>query len=110
MRIDGHPAPNKALKVARAGNAKEAQRIQKAWVDEIAASGKDHCPCKVACIHHGNCFECVQIHRGHRDHLPFCMWDMVNERIEKLSCLTEGSFLQYQPSRSDDCACREDER
>ncbi|MDD3920734.1 MAG: LPS biosynthesis protein [Eubacteriales bacterium] len=110
MKIDGHSVPSKALEAAQAGDFKGAQKMQKVWVDEIAASGEDHCPCKVNCIHHGNCFECVQIHRGHRDHLPFCMWDMVNERIDKLAGLTEGSFLQYRQSCAASCACREDDR
>ena len=111
MIIDGNLTPKKAMDMARAGNLKEAQQLEKAWTDEIAASGKDHCPCRSACIHHGNCFECVQIHRGHRDHLPFCLWDMVNERIEKLSLLTEGSFLKYRPSCCEDCAsCKDKEK
>lgn len=46
--------------------------------------------------HHGNCFECVTIHRGHRDHLPMCLWDMVNERIAALSHITEGSLHAYE--------------
>ena len=49
-----------------------------------------------ACPHHGNCFECVTLHRGHRDHLPMCMWDMVNERLHKLSRLTEGTLRSYE--------------
>ena len=39
---------------------------------------------------------CVTLHRGHRDHLPMCMWDMVNERLHKLSRLTEGTLRSYE--------------
>ena len=41
-------------------------------------------------------FECVTIHRGHRDHLPMCMWDMVNERLHSLSRMTEGTLKEYE--------------
>ena len=33
---------------------------------------------------------------GHRDHLPMCMWDMVNERLHKLSLMTEGTLRAYE--------------
>ena len=65
------------------------------FLRQVRESG-DHCPCKEACRHHGNCFECVTIHRGHRDHLPMCLWDMVNERIAALSHITEGSLHAYE--------------
>ena len=90
---------------------------------EIADSGIDYCSCPSACPHHGKCWECVLIHRGHRDHLPYCFWDMVNEKIHEdismmgdasacpLSAnekfahtqrLTEGSFEKYDPKDSPD--------
>ena len=68
---------------------------QAGFLKQVRESG-DHCPCKQACPHHGNCFECVTLHRGHRDHLPMCMWDMVNERLHKLSRLTEGTLRSYE--------------
>ena len=50
--------------------------------------------------HHGNCFECVTLHRGHRDHLPMCMWDMLNERIAALSHMTEGTLYEYEKKQA----------
>ena len=50
------------------GNRKEGLRLQ----EEFAAAfreeykEKDHCPCKKACRYHGNCKECVAIHRAHQ--------------------------------------------
>lgn len=41
--------------------------IKREFLKQVRESG-DHCPCKQACPHHGNCFECVTLHRGHRDH------------------------------------------
>lgn len=37
------------------------------------------------------------IHRGHRDHLPYCMWDMVNEKLYAAGRLTEGSLKLWKP-------------
>lgn len=67
---------------------------------EIKDSGIDYCSCPSACPHHGKCWECVLIHRGHRDHLPYCLWDMVNEKIDNMQKLTEGSFKNYDPKNS----------
>jgi len=52
-----------------------------------------HCSCKQPYKHHGKCMECVVMHRAHRGHLPYCFHSMVNERLEKLSELTEHSFV-----------------
>ena len=67
--------------------------------EQVRESG-DHCPCQGKCPHHGNCFECVTLHRGHRDHLPMCMWDMLNERIAALSHMTEGTLYEYEKKQA----------
>jgi hypothetical protein len=36
--------------------------------------------------------ECVTVHRGHGDHLPHCLHNMLNRKIAQLSGLTEHSF------------------
>lgn len=75
-------------------------------LQEIIDSGIDYCSCTEKCGHHGKCWECVMIHRGHRGHLPFCFHDMVNERLYSLSGLTEGSLAAYRPAESaDKCEC-----
>ena len=66
-------------------------------LQDIKDSGIDYCNCPEHCPHHGKCWECVMIHRGHRDHMPYCMWDMVNEKLYALQRLTEGSLMSYQP-------------
>jgi len=103
MKIDGHSKQREAFRLSVSGKTAEGLALQREWLDEIIASGEDHCPCPEACPHHGNCFECVQIHRGHRDHLPYCFWDMINERIDKFSRITEGSFLKYQSPCPNGC-------
>ena len=67
-----------------------------AFVDGILESGVDYCSCPEECPHHGKCRECVLIHRGHRDHLPYCLWDMVNERLYAAGRLTEGSLKRWK--------------
>ena len=59
---------------------------------------EDHCTCPGNCKFHGKCVECVIIHRGHSDHLPHCFRNMVNERLEGLSELSEHSFKR-QPKK-----------
>lgn len=95
MQIDGNELAVLQNDLDREGRHKEALAIKMEFLKQVRESG-DHCPCKEACPHHGNCFECVTLHRGHRDHLPMCMWDMVNERLHKLSLMTEGTLRTYE--------------
>ena len=53
---------------------------------------KDHCPCKKACRYHGNCKECVAVHRAHQEHVPNCMRPIINAKIKLLSELTEHTI------------------
>mgnify|MGYP000880487288 FL=1 len=91
MKIDGNELAILQNDLDREGKKEEALKIKLEFLRQVRESG-DHCPCKEACRHHGNCFECVTLHRGHRDHLPMCMWDMVNERLHLLSHMTEGTL------------------
>jgi len=90
--VDDHPLEQKAMDLFRAGEGKIATKIQDEFLAEIKESGVDHCPCPSACKFHGKCVECVMIHRGHGDHLPYCFRDMVNRRLMVLSGLSEHSF------------------
>jgi len=73
----------------RKGDHKLGHQLQDQFLAEIHASVKDHCPCPAKCSHHGKCVDCVTIHRGHQDHLPYCFHAMVNDRVELLLGLTE---------------------
>jgi len=99
MKIDGNELCKRDLNLGKEGKKEEGEKLRLEFVNEVKASGIDHCSCPEACIHHGNCFECVIIHRGHRDHLPFCFWDMVNEKMKGLSDLTEGSLLEHNEEK-----------
>ena len=96
MIIDNNPKEKEAMKAFHKGDRSLGQKIQDEFVEELRASlGKtDHCSCQKACKYHGKCIECVAIHRAHREHLPNCFRSMVNERIEKLSELTEHTALE----------------
>jgi hypothetical protein len=48
------------------------------------------CPCpKVRCEWHGKCKECVAIHRYHKDHLPECMQQYINPKLEAVVSIGE---------------------
>ena len=95
MQIDGNQLAIRQNQLDQEGLHQEAMQLKKEFLRQVRESG-DHCPCKEKCPHHGNCFECVTLLRGHRDHLPMCMWDMVNERLYLLSRLTEGTLQNYE--------------
>ena len=95
MKIDGNELAILQDQLYQQGRDEEGWQVKQEFLKQVRESG-DHCPCQQACPHHGNCFECVTIHRGHRDHLPMCMWDMVNERLHKLSLMTECTLRTYE--------------
>lgn len=94
MKIDENEKEIAAMEQFHMGNRPEGLRLQ----EEFAAAfreeykDKDHCPCKKACRYHGNCKECVAIHRAHQEHVPNCMRPMLNKKIKSMSELTEHSL------------------
>lgn len=95
MIIDGNHKEKDALNAVRLGKKVEGNKLQDEFVAELRESikTKDHCPCKVACKYHGKCLECVAIHRAHEDHLPFCLWGIINDKLSAVSQLTEHSLI-----------------
>lgn len=50
----------------------------------------DDCPCtQVRCHRHGNCVECVRVHRTRQLHIPECLQEMFRVRIKELAALVE---------------------
>ena len=94
MIIEGNKKEIEAMEQFHKGNRQEGLRLQ----EEFAAAfreeykDKDHCPCKKACRYHGNCKECVAIHRAHQEHVPNCMRPIINAKIKLLSELTEHTI------------------
>lgn len=91
MKIDGNEIEKAAMACFHEGNRAEGLRIQEEFASRFREEykDKDHCPCKKACRYHGNCKECVAIHRAHEEHVPYCMQAMINKKIRLLSELTE---------------------
>lgn len=107
MIIDGNELAILQDRLEKDGRRQEAWEVKQEFLRQVRESG-DHCPCPESCPHHGNCFECVTLHRGHRDHLPMCMWDMVNERLHLLSHMTEGTLQRYEQTHPDDTTKKQD--
>jgi hypothetical protein len=92
MDIDNNSMEKEAMNYFRENNHKEGTKLQNEFVKSVINSGQDYCSCRVDCQYHGKCVECVIIHRGHCEHLPNCFHNMVNDRIDSISSLTEHSF------------------
>ena len=92
MIIDKNPDMKVCLEAYERGDIQEGRRLLQAFLDEVEASGQDHCTCDEPCKWHGKCKECIIQHRGGDDHLPKCLHNMINERIMALAKLTEGSL------------------
>ena len=102
MKIEGNETEKAAMREFHRGNRAQGLRIQDEFVAEFRREydRKDHCPCTKACRYHGNCKECVAIHRAHGEPVPACMRQMVNEKLQVLSELTEHTFCPDIPERS----------
>ena len=76
------------------GNRVEGLRLQEEFAAEFRKEykDKDHCPCLKACRYHGNCKECVAIHRAHQEHVPNCMRPLINKKLKLMSELTEHTL------------------
>ena len=94
MIIEGNQKELEAMKQFHKGNRQEGLRLQEEFVSAFREEykDKDHRPCKKACHYHGNCKECVAIHRAHQEHVPNCMRPVINAKIKVLSELTEHTI------------------
>ena len=87
MIIDGNLKEKKAMESFHRGDRKEGLRLQEDFVADFRKEykEKDHCSCKKACRYHGNCKECVAIHRAHQEHVPNCMrplkWTIIKSKF-----------------------------
>jgi len=50
----------------------------------------DDCPCaQTRCHRHGNCVECIRVHRTRQEHIPECLQEMFRSRVRELAALVE---------------------
>ena len=94
MIIEGNEKEKVAMAEFHKGNLAEGLRLQEEFASECRTeyAEMDHSPCKKACRYHGNCKECVAIHRAHQEHVPNCMRPIINAKIKILSELTEHTI------------------
>ena len=94
MVIEHNPKELAAMAEFHKGNRAQGLKLQEEFASEFREEykEKDHCPCKKACRYHGNCKECVAIHRAHQEHVPNCMRPVLNQKIKLLSELTEHTI------------------
>lgn len=94
MIIDGNSKEKEAMAAFHRGDRAEGLRLQEEFASAFRKEfkEKDHCSCKKACRYHGNCKECVAIHRAHQEHVPNCMRPVINKKIKLLSELTENTI------------------
>ncbi len=94
MIIEGNQKELEAMKQFHKGNRKEGLRLQEEFASEFRKiyKEKDHYSCQKACRYHGNCKECVAIHRAHQEHVPNCMRPIINKKIKLLPELTEHTI------------------
>ena len=57
----------------------------------------DDCPCtQTRCHRHGNCVECIRVHRTRQEHIPECLQDMFRSRVKELAALVEYDILDLR--------------
>ena len=97
MQREKNPNLLAAMEQFHMGNRPEGLQLQEEFAAQFREEykDKDHCPCQKACRYHGNCKECVAIHRAHQEHVPNCMRPILNAKIKLLSELTEHT-LAYE--------------
>ena len=97
MKIEGNQKELDAMVEFHKGNRVEGLRLQEEFAAEFRKEykDKDHCPCLKACRYHGNCKECVAIHRAHQEHVPNCMRPLINKKLKLMSELTEHTGKAY---------------
>ena len=94
MKIDGNDKEKQAMAAFHRGDRAEGCKLQEEYASAFREEyrDKDHCSCHRACRYHGNCKECVAIHRAHEEHVPNCMRPMLNKKLKLLSELTEHTL------------------
>lgn len=102
MKIEGNELEKQAMAEFHKGNRPEGLKLQEQFASAFRKeyADKDHCPCQKACRYHGNCKECVAIHRAHGEHVPNCMRPLINQKLKLLSELTEHTIAnEIQPPK-----------
>ena len=56
----------------------------------LASDAEEKCSCpNVKCEWHGDCYNCVRIHRYYRDHVPRCLHPILRDKVKKIAQTVE---------------------
>jgi hypothetical protein len=67
--------------------------------DSVKPGCVDDCPCTtLKCKLHGNCVECVRVHRQNQNHLPECMQSMLRGLVKEIAEKVEFSVVDELPA------------
>jgi len=59
---------------------------------KLASGAEALCSCpNIHCEFHGDCYNCIHIHRYYKDHVPRCLQPMLREKVKGLAQAVEYS-------------------
>ena len=68
----------------------------------LASDAEARCSCpKTKCEWHGDCYNCVRIHRHFRDHVPNCLQSILSDGLKELARSAEMTVTP-KPKTPDD--------
>ena len=68
------------IQASRAGNSQESWRLKQEFMKQVKEKRRS-LPLSGSLSPSRELFRMCDVHRGHQDHLPYCMWEMVNQKI-----------------------------
>ena len=56
----------------------------------LASEAEAKCSCpNIHCEFHGDCYNCIRIHRYYKNHVPRCLQPMLREKVKGLTQMVE---------------------
>ena len=95
MIIDGNDLEKESLRELLAGNTERSHALEDEFLRQAKEQPGGGCSCPTRnCRWFGKCYECVTLHRGAGDHLPYCFHGVINERLQAALELTESKVVK----------------
>ena len=68
----------------------------------LASGAEAECTCQnTKCEWHGDCYNCIRIHRHFGDHIPSCLQFILRDKVKELARATEMA-VEPKPSTPDE--------
>ena len=68
----------------------------------LASDAEAACSCpNIHCEFHGDCYNCIRIHRHYKDHVPRCLQPMLREKVKGLTRMVEYTVENIPGSPKD---------